>query len=264
MIRPIRDGAGLFHEEPEDLASGIEAHGLKLIEHGRRGVPMGVLPYLEEEAIARLRHAVGPLGESEAAWKRENWEWWRQQWVQVAHSFLGTSKQGPIDATRAWCAAEILTRTSELRHAIDAGQAEKAAALGMVVASWVSMGGVSVRLSSAEPLATRHRAAQRAKAEKDRTTVQTDGEKLRKRDLVKQALSAAGGAAGTGEVWGHLVGVLERIGLSPVESGCKDGRELRAVDGDGKLVRFTFKGVQTMLRTLRTADAPSKRGRPRK
>lgn len=148
-VRPLRDAKGLFHEEPEDLASSIEARGLRLIEdaHGRE---FGILPYLEEEAIARLRGA-GVFAVDQSL-KREDPDLWRCRWVAEAEYFMRHSMQGPIDATVAYAAAEALVRASQLRQAIEDGQAEKAAALAMLVASWISIGGVSIRLAKAEPL----------------------------------------------------------------------------------------------------------------
>ena len=272
VIRPLRDGAGPFHDEPEDLASGIEARGLRLIEHSWHG-QHGVLPYLEEEAIARLRHELGPLGAGEAEWKRENWEWWRRLWMQRAHAFLLTTKEGPIDATPAYSAAEALMHAQNLRGAIECGEAEKAAALAMLVASWVFIGGVSVRLAAAEPVAAKHRKAQRAKAKLGRATIQADEGGMRKRDLVAEALGDAGADAGTADVWPHLFAVLDAHGMEPQEAGAKDTREIsvqswRKRSGaknqpEPKIVTFTFKGVQTMLRELRQGPAV-KRGRPKK
>lgn len=266
VIRPIRDGAGLFHDEPDDLASTLEARGFKLIEPGRNGEQIGVLPYLEDEAIARLRHAIGPLGESEAEWKRENWDWWRCEWVRKAHHFVWESTQGPIDATAAYSAAEMLIRSSELRHAIEEGKAEKAGALAMLVASWVFIGGVSLRLAIAEPAAAKHgayRKGQQAKAMKERSTIEADSAGFRKCDLVEQALKEAGSGARTPDVWPHLYALLESHGMEPQEAGAKDKREISAIDAAGKPVVFSFKGVQTMLRKLRADSAP-KRGRPTK
>lgn len=262
VIRPMRDGAGPFHDEPEDLASTLEARGLKLIEHAW-GASHGVLPYLEEEAIARLRHELGPLGDDEAAWKRANWDWWRRLWFQRAHAFMQSTTQGPINATPAYSAAEMLIRAWDLRHAIERGEAEKAAALAMLVASWVFIGGVSMRLAAAEPVAAKHLKAQRAKAKMERATVQADRGGMRKRDLVAQALGHAGAEAGTADVWPHLFAVLDAHGMEPQESGAKDTREFHAADANARPVTFTFKGVQTMLRELRKAPA-AKRGRPRK
>ena len=148
--RPLRDAKGLFHEEPEDLASSIEARGLRLIEDAH-GHEFGIVPYLEEEAIARLRGA-GVFAVDESL-KREDPGLWRCRWVAEAEYFMRHSMQGPIDATVAYAAAEALVRASQLRQAIEDGQAEKAAALAMLVASWISVGGVSIRLAKAEPLA---------------------------------------------------------------------------------------------------------------
>ena len=262
VIRSFRDGAGPFHDEPEDLASALEARGLKLIEKAW-GVPHGMLPYLEEEAIARLRHSVGPLCESEATYKRENWDWWRCEWVQEAHAFMLDTMEGPIGATTAYSAAEMLIRASELRYAIEQGHAEKAAALAMMVASWVFIGGVSLRLAASKPVATKHRKAQRDKAKNERATVQTDGAGVRKRDLVAQALGHAGPESGTADVWPHLLAVLEGHGMAPREAGAKDAREIHATDASARPVTFSFKGVQSMLRELRKGVA-AKRGRPRK
>lgn len=149
-IRPLRDAKGLFHEEPDDLASSIEARGLRLIEDDGRGSHFGILPYLEEEAVARLRGAGVFIVDD--GLKREDPVLWRCRWVAEAEYFLRNSMQGPIDATVAYAAAEALTRASQLRQAIADGQAEKAAALAMLVASWISIGGVSIRLAKAEPL----------------------------------------------------------------------------------------------------------------
>ena len=266
MIRPLRDAHGPFHEEPDDLAAALEARGLRLIEPSGRFAPSGVLPHLEEEAIARLRGAVGPLSESEAEWKREGWDWWRSRWVNEAHYFLRHAGQGPANATPAYSAAEMLVRAASLRGAIADGDAEKAAALAMLVASWVFVGGVSIRLALAEPAAAKHgayRKTQRAKALRERTTVRTDEGGVRKRDLVAEALRAAGPEAGTAEVWEHLFAVLEGRGMRPVEHGAKAERVMTASDSEGDSLRFSFKAVQTMLRMLRPNAAPP-RGRPRK
>jgi hypothetical protein len=267
-MRPIRDAAGLFHDEPNDLASAVDSRGLRLIEAGRTGVPIGVLPYLEEEAIARLRHVVGPLSESEAEWKRGDWDLWRRMWSQEAHRFIGNSGQGPIDATPAYSAAEVVIHAAELRQAIEGGKAERAAALAMLVASWVFVGGVSVRLAVAGPAAKRdgaYRKKQRTKAQEPRTTVQVDSGRLRKCDLVGQALNAAANsAAGTADVWGHLFSTLEAHGMQPVESGAKDQRKMQAKDAEGKPIGFTFRGVQTMLAKLRADRTPPLKGRPKK
>lgn len=110
----------------------------------------------------------------------------------------------------------------------------------------------------------RHRGSQKMKAERDRTTLNVQGEKLRKRDLVNQALAQAGSQAGTADVWGHLCGYLDQLGMGVQEEGAKDQRKLTAVDDAGKSIVLTFKGVQTMLRVLRAGGAPSKRGRPAK
>ena len=267
VIRPIKDGPGLFHDEPDDLASTVEARGLRLIERGRSGEQIGVLPYLEEEAIARLRHAMLPLGDGEeAGWRREGPEKWRMKWVLEAQYFMRHSKQGPINATAAYCAGEMLIRASELRHAIKDRNAERAAALAMLVASWVFSGGSSVRLSIALPAAAKHgayRKKQQAKAMRTRATIQADGEGVRKRDLVDQALKVAGDNAGTPDVWPHLYAVLDSHGMEPRESGAKDTRKIHAIDAAGRPVIFTFKGVQDMLRKLRTCEGPT-RGRPKK
>lgn len=262
-MRPLRDGKGLFHEEPDELASVVEAHGLKLIELGRQGRQYGVLPHLEEEAIARLRNVVGPLTASELEWKEQNWDYWREQWVKEAHYFLRNSMQGPDEATTAYSAAEVLARAAEMRWAMQAGNAEKAAALAMLVASWVFIGGVSVRLATSEPVAKKYRKTQRDRAKKERSAVKTDDGGFRKRDLVQDALKQAGEGAGTSDVWPHLWATLDRLHMSPNEVGAKQEREIYARDAKGNEVHFTFKGVQTMLRRIREGEA-AKRGRPKK
>lgn len=147
--RPLRDAKGLFHDEPDDLASAIESRDLCLIE-AAHGIEFGVLPHLEGEAISRLRG--GGIFTVDEGLRREDPDLWRSKWVAEAEYFLRHSMQGPIDATVAYAAAEALTRASQLRQAIRDGQAEKAAALAMLVASWISIGGVSIRLAKAEPL----------------------------------------------------------------------------------------------------------------
>lgn len=259
-LQPLRDGAGLFHEEPDELALVLESRGLRLIEPGRGGSPIGVLPFLEEEAIARLRHEVGKLVEDEPAVKAADWDHWRRMWVQEAHYFMRNAMQGPLEATVAYSAAEILVRAGELRGAIEGGEAERAAALAMLVASWVFTGGVSIRLALSEPVAQRHRQKQREKGQKERFAIKADSGKSKKSDFVKRAFKAAGQVdCGTAELWPHLFSLLDSEGLRPTEEGAKSERSILLADGK---TRFTFKGVQRMLAELRSA--PVKRGRPRK
>lgn len=115
----------------------------------------------------------------------------------------------------------------------------------------------------AEPVAAKHLKAQRAKAKMKRATVQADGGRMTKHDLVAQALAHAGPDSGTADVWPHLFAVLDQQGMVPREAGAKDTRQIHATDANGRPVVFTFKGVQTMLRQLRQAPA-ARRGRPKK
>lgn len=261
MFHPLRDAKAVFHDEPEDLASTLEARGLRLIEPGRNGEEIGVLPYLEEEAIARLSYSLGPLVPDD--WKRENWEWWRYQWSERAYIYARQVASNKAISQTALAAAEMLIQASALRAAIKAGDPEKAAALGMLVASWVFCGGVSIRLGESEPLAKATRAAQRKKGQLDRTTlVSDDGERFKTRDLVFEALQAAGREAGTPSVWTHLWSVLEHHGFAIEEVGAKELRKYVLGTGPG----ITFKRVQTILAELRReagANAPRK-GRPMK
>lgn len=114
----------------------------------------------------------------------------------------------------------------------------------------------------AKDFVTSAREGQAIKAKLPRTTVLADGEWVRKNDLVARALQEAGTDATTTEVWPHLLSVLDRKGMSPRETGAKDTRRIAASDDDGKEVEFSYKGVQTALREIRSE--PVKRGRPKK
>lgn len=265
-FRRLRDGGGVFHDEPEDFAIELEFNALRHIADGLPGLTQRMLPHLEEEAISRLRHAGARLVvQDEKHLKDLDWDWWRLRWVEEARYFLRHSEQGPINATIAYSAAEALTRASDLRYAIEDGHAEKAAALAMLVASWVFMGGVSLRLLSAEPTAKKFRFGQKRKAQMERTTLETDDGGTTKRGLVALAWGEAGKEAGTPEVWNHLLGVLDVKGFSPQETGAKSERKIAATDASGKAIHFTFKGVQTMLGRLKEEKGQkTKTGRPRK
>jgi hypothetical protein len=262
----MRDGASPFQDEPDDIASGIEGSVLPNIANGLPGLTGGMLPYIEEEAIARLRHNGLTISNDESALKRENWEHWRRLWTQEAHYFLQNATCGPIDASKNYAAAEALVAASRLRYAIEDGHAEKAAALGMLLVSWVHIGGLSIRFFVADTAATKHKKAQRTKAQKDRPNIALDDRRIRKSDVVEAAFKSAGIEAGTSDVWGHLISELESLGLAPHEGGAKTTRYIRATDANGNGVEFTFKGVQTMIRELKNAGRhqPSKLGRPTK
>lgn len=261
MPSPIRDGANLFHDEPDEFASGIEATTLHYIENGEHGLLEGLLPYLEEEAIARLRHAGATVClMDEAHLKKHDRDRWRIEWVTEARYFerhwAGTVNAPP------YAAAKMLIFISDLRYAIEDGHAEKAAALGMLVTSWAFMGGVALRLATAEPVAKKYKASQRGKARLERTTLEAGSERTRKTDLVARSLRMAGSNAGTNDVWPHLWSLLDAEGFSPVEDGAKDQKKMLCTDANGVPVIFTFKGVQTMLAKLRGTKA--RRGRPKK
>lgn len=261
----MRDGASPFHDGPDDIASGIEGSVLPNIANGLPGLTGGMLPYIEEEAIARLRHYGLTISNDEPALKRENWDHWRRLWTQEAHYFLRNDTSGPIDAWITYAAAEALVTSSRLRYAIEDAHAEKAAALAMLLISWVHIGGLEIRFKDADGVAKGFKRSQSERAKRERTTIASDTGGLRKSDLVAAAFKAAGDEAGTNDVWPHLMGELDARHMAPIESGAKDQREIAATTVDGEVIRFTFKGVQKKLGELKKdAGAPSTKGRPRK
>jgi hypothetical protein len=254
---PFSDGGAPFHIEPVDVAAEIEFNALRHIRDGRAGLLERLVPALEREAIARLgrQGVVSAQPAHRPTWMPEIE--WRQAWQALADGFQMNAEVDP--ESTAWAAAQVILRARDLREAIAHGEAEKAAALAMLLGAWVFTGGIGVKYAKAAPVAQRQIDAQRKRARKERFAVKTDdGPPMKKRDFVSQAVLASGTRdCTTPEAWPHLFGVLDAAGLCPCEGGAKDGRWIESKAG-----RFTFKGVQKMLKELR--QAPAARGRPRK
>lgn len=101
-------------------------------------------------------------------------------------------------------------------------------------------------------------------------SVETDDGKVTKKSLVSKAIDAAGPGAGLNAVWTQLLGVLDRNGLSPVETGAKDDRviEWRAFsskDGSEEIITVTFESFKSIAsKALKAASSQSPaRGRPK-
>ncbi len=90
-----------------------------------------------------------------------------------------------------------------------------------------------------------------AAASSGRARIETmRGGKVTKAQLVAQAIAAAGSDASAQETWTHLLGILEREGLRPLETGAK---EFRRIDCEADGVAFTFGGFKTKVSRLKSA-----------
>lgn len=263
-VHSLRDGSSPFHDDAEDFASGLEATILHKIERGERGIVDFLLPYIEEEAIARLRFAgVNPGLMHEDYVKKIDWDKWRLYWVDIARGFLKGSQEGPENATATFAAAEVLARSSDLRYAIVAGHAEKASALAMLTLCWVFMGGTSIRFAVADKLASSLTSAQRARAKRPRSKVSTDDGEKKKIDLVKAAMKSAGPSALAPAIMNHLYSLLDELGMNPKENewGEQKDRSISALDANGKEIKFGYRNVQELAKRVRGRSA--QKGRPK-
>jgi hypothetical protein len=251
----LRDGKSPFHLEPGDVAAEIEENALRHLTQGKPGLLERLVPAIEREAIARMAQqcVVTTTPTTRPNWMAESE--WLAAWQGQALIFVETSDAEP--ESTPWAAAQVLLRARDLREAIDTGQPEKAAALAMLLCSWVFVGGIGVKYAKAAPVAERFLTSQREKSVLPRAAirkahaVETDSGAARKRDLVQAAMRAAGPPASTPEVWPHLLSELDAQGFRYTEHGAKNDRCLKFEDANQKECTLTYKRVQALLRELR-------------
>ena len=132
-----------FHVTPEDIIMRMREYWLDDIDEGGSSVTEKVLPYLEIEAIARLKQEIDTGGQEPKL--KDGFEEYHSFWVNEAlhnkseHYVAGTFNDHLSYIGR--CAANIILTSSELRDAIHYGKSEKAAALGMLLIAEVMHGG---------------------------------------------------------------------------------------------------------------------------
>lgn len=138
--RPINDGTRPFQVYPGEIAHTIRDNYLHNIEAGQACVTEWMLPSLEQEAIARLRHAgISPIPVPD---KRSDPEYWRQRWANEAR--LQEHDLGGRDAVS--CAAvHVLLTAAKLRAAFaENADPQLVAALSMLLICQAIDGGFTV------------------------------------------------------------------------------------------------------------------------
>lgn len=143
-LRTLRAGASAFNDEAADLIHEVEDNALRHIDAGLPGLTARLVPHLEAEALARLRHGgVKTYGDTSVLQKTEP-DQWRLRWVVTCVQFLQEdTTHHPESLMRA--AANIVLTCHRMREAIGAGEAERAAAHAVLLMSWLSIGGISTR-----------------------------------------------------------------------------------------------------------------------
>lgn len=143
-LRSLRAGASAFNDEAADLIHEVEDNTLRHIDAGLPGLNARLVPHLEEEAFARLRHGgVHTYGDTLELKKTEP-DRWRLRWVATCMQFLREdTTHHPESLVRA--AANIVVTCHRMREAIASGDAERAAAHAILLVSWLAIGGISTR-----------------------------------------------------------------------------------------------------------------------
>lgn len=137
-IRPIRDGNGPFRDDPSDIAWRIRDDALPNIEAGQAYITEITLPYLESEAVDKIRARTSyrPVVEVD---RRENRELWRQKWV--CEALAAEAHLQGIDPI-AQAAVRVLLTAARLRGALETNDnPQKIAALSMLLGCAVFEGG---------------------------------------------------------------------------------------------------------------------------
>jgi hypothetical protein len=164
--RKLRDGSSPLKVYPDEIAFLIADRLLPNIEAGEDAITGRLLPYLEHEAIARLRHAgIQPTPEPD---RKHDPETWRMRWVAEAQ-YAERRDWGQDQIGR--CAAAVLIAASRLRSLIEQkANPQMIAAISMLLICEAVDGGFTIEFlntqAQRDAVAAKHTpfARQRGKA----------------------------------------------------------------------------------------------------
>ena len=139
-----------FYVSPEDIAWRMRDAWIEDIENGHSPMVERLIPYLEMEAIYRLKKELPDLADE---WPplSDGFEsmrlWWLNEALQNCdrHDPIGVAGQHLSGIGQA--AVNVLVVASELREAINHKHTEKSASLGMLLICELIKGGLYVELS---------------------------------------------------------------------------------------------------------------------
>ncbi len=140
-----------FDNRPEEFAFYVTDRWLPSIERGSHGFhPRGysLIPHLEYEAIQALKPEFPELPRRAAKpTDPDSYEEWRAVWAAEARYHYPYPESHGYDR-KASAAINILVISSQLRMAVEQGETEKAAALGMLLAFTAIDGGYALEMDA--------------------------------------------------------------------------------------------------------------------
>lgn len=157
---------------PDEIIWRLRQDWLGLIAEGKTPLLDTVIPYLEWEAIHRLRTEGGSVFTSNEPDKYEEPDHWHLWWLNEAshqcseHDPIG--RAGNHLSAIGQAAVNIIMAASGLREAIEDGKPEEAAALGMLLLCEAFHGGYSIEV---EAIRATNEAFERASADRVRNTI---------------------------------------------------------------------------------------------
>lgn len=146
------DGQRVFSVDPDDIIWRLRDDWLGLIREGHDVFAHPIFPYFEMEAVSRLEKEWSTY-KSNKPDICDGYEDWRLWWMNeashncVEHSPVG--RAGNHLSPVGQVAVNILMTCSALRDAIEAGKAQEAAALGMLLICEALSGGYSLKSEAA-------------------------------------------------------------------------------------------------------------------
>lgn len=149
------EGQRVFSIEPDDIIWRMRDGWLTDIENGNNVFLHPILPYFEMEAISRIEKEWSVF-KADAPKKKDGYEAWRMWWLNEAtqncetHSPLGKAGNHLSPVGRS--AVNILMAASALRHALEYGKAQEAAAVAMVLICEAIAGGYSLKFEAAQAM----------------------------------------------------------------------------------------------------------------
>lgn len=143
------EGISLFDITPADITERMRYSWLEDLEAGSSPMLESVIPFIEAEAIKRLEKELINLKDEAPSRNADFYEfrrWWLNEAYHNCSNYSPIGLAGDHLSTIGQISVNILVTAAELREAIDNNNAEKSAALGMLLICEAIAGGHSIEI----------------------------------------------------------------------------------------------------------------------